>query len=170
MKEFELKYGCNPNQKPAKIFMHDGSDLPIEILCGRPGYINFLDAFNSWQLVKELKEALGLPAATSFKHVSPTSAAVGIPLSDTLKKAVFEDDIEGLDDSPLACAYARARGTDRMCSFGDWVALSEVCDVTTAKMIKREVSDGVIAPGYEPEALEILKSKRGGKYNIVKID
>jgi AICAR transformylase/IMP cyclohydrolase PurH len=170
MKEFELKYGCNPNQKPAKIFMHDGSDLPIEILCGRPGYINFLDAFNSWQLVKELKAALGLPAATSFKHVSPTSAAVGIPLSDTLKKAVFEDDIEGLDDSPLACAYARARGTDRMCSFGDWVALSEVCDVTTAKMIKREVSDGVIAPGYEPEALEILKSKRGGKYNIVKID
>ena len=170
MKEFELKYGCNPNQKPAKIFMHDGSDLPIEILCGRPGYINFLDAFNSWQLVKELKAALGLPSATSFKHVSPTSAAVGIPLSDTLKKAVFEDDIEGLDDSPLACAYARARGTDRMCSFGDWVALSEVCDVTTAKMIKREVSDGVIAPGYEPEALEILKSKRGGKYNIVKID
>ncbi|MBR0230651.1 MAG: phosphoribosylaminoimidazolecarboxamide formyltransferase [Clostridia bacterium] len=170
MKEFELKYGCNPNQKPAKIFMHDGSDLPIEILCGRPGYINFLDAFNSWQLVKELKAALGLPAATSFKHVSPTSAAVGVKLSDTLKKAVFEDDIEGLDDSPLACAYARARGTDRMCSFGDWVALSEVCDVTTAKMIKREVSDGVIAPGYEPEALEILKSKRGGKYNIVKID
>ena len=170
MKEFELKYGCNPNQKPAKIFMHDGSDLPIEILCGRPGYINFLDAFNSWQLVKELKEALGLPAATSFKHVSPTSAAVGIKLSDTLKKAVFEDDIEGLDGSPLACAYARARGTDRMCSFGDWVALSEVCDVTTAKMIKREVSDGVIAPGYEPEALEILRSKRGGKYNIVKID
>jgi len=170
MKEFELKYGCNPNQKPAKIFMHDGSDLPIEILCGRPGYINFLDAFNSWQLVKELKAALGLPSATSFKHVSPTSAAVGIPLSDTLKKAVFEDDIEGLDDSPLACAYARARGTDRMCSFGDWVALSEVCDVTTAMMIKREVSDGVIAPGYEPEALEILKSKRGGKYNIVKID
>ena len=170
MKEFELKYGCNPNQKPSKIYMHDGSDLPIEILSGRPGYINFLDAFNSWQLVKELKEALGLPAVTSFKHVSPTSAAVGTKLSDTLKKACFVDDIEGLDDSPLACAYARARGTDRMCSFGDWVALSDVCDVTTAKMIKREVSDGVIAPGYEPEALEILKSKRKGNYNIVKID
>ncbi len=170
MKEFELKYGCNPNQKPAKIFMHDGSDLPIEILSGRPGYINFLDAFNSYQLVKELKEALGMCAVTSFKHVSPTSAAVGIPLSKELKKAVFQDDIEGLDDSPLACAYARARGTDRMCSFGDWVALSDVCDVTTAKMIKREVSDGVIAPGYEPEALEILKTKRKGAYNIVKID
>ena len=170
MKEFELKYGCNPNQKPAKIFMEDGGDLPIEILSGRPGYINFLDAFNSWQLVKELNEALGLPAVTSFKHVSPTSAAVGVPLSDTLKKACFVDDIDGLDDSPLACAYARARGTDRMCSFGDWVALSDVCDVTTAKMIKREVSDGIIAPGYEPEALEILKSKRKGNYNIVKID
>ena len=170
MKEFELKYGCNPNQKPAKIFMADGADLPIEILNGRPGFINFLDAFNSWQLVKELKEALGLPAVTSFKHVSPTSAAVGIPLSDKLKKACFVDDIEGLDDSPLACAYARARGTDRMCSFGDWVALSDVCDVTTARMIKREVSDGIIAPGYEPEALEILKSKRKGSYNIVKID
>ncbi len=170
MKEFELKYGCNPNQKPSKIYMEDGSNLPIEILCGRPGYINFLDAFNSWQLVKELKEALGLPAVTSFKHVSPTSAAVGIPLSDTLKKACFVDDIEGLDESPLACAYARARGTDRMCSFGDWVALSDVCDVTTAKMIKREVSDGIIAPGYEPEALEILKQKRKGNYNIVKID
>ena len=170
MKEFELKYGCNPNQKPSKIYMEDGSDLPIEILCGRPGYINFLDAFNSWQLVKELKEALGLPAVTSFKHVSPTSASVGIPLSDTLKKACFVDDIEGLDESPLACAYARARGTDRMCSFGDWVALSDVCDVTTAKMIKREVSDGIIAPGYEPEALEILKQKRKGNYNIVKID
>ena len=170
MKEFELKYGCNPNQKPAKIFMEDGSDLPIEILCGRPGYINFLDAFNSWQLVKELKAALGLPAVTSFKHVSPTSAAVGLPLSDKLKKACFVDDIEGLNESPLACAYARARGTDRMCSFGDWVALSDVCDVTTALLIKREVSDGVIAPGYEPEALEILKSKRKGSYNIVKID
>ena len=170
MKEFELKYGCNPNQKPAKIFMHDGSDLPIEILCGRPGYINFLDAFNAWQLVKELKDILGMPAVTSFKHVSPTSAAVGIPLSDKLKKACFVDDIEGLDDSPLACAYARARGTDRMCSFGDWVALSDVCDVTTATMIKREVSDGIIAPGYEPEALKILKSKRKGNYNIVKID
>ena len=170
MKEFELKYGCNPNQKPAKIYMENGSELPIEILNGRPGYINFLDAFNSWQLVKELKEALGLPAVTSFKHVSPTSAAVGIKLSDKLKKACFVDDIEGLDDSPLACAYARARGTDRMCSFGDWVALSDVCDVTTAKMIKREVSDGVIAPGYEPEALEILKAKRKGTYNVVKID
>ncbi len=170
MKEFELKYGCNPNQKPSKIFMSDGSDLPIEILNGRPGYINFLDAFNSWQLVKELKEALGLAAVTSFKHVSPTSAAVGIPLSDKLKKACFVDDIEGLDDSPLACAYARARGTDRMCSFGDWVALSDVCDVVTARMIAREVSDGVIAPGYEPEALEILKTKRKGTYNIVKID
>ena len=170
MKEFELKYGCNPNQKPSKIYMKNGGDLPIEILSGRPGYINFLDAFNSWQLVKELKEALGLPAVTSFKHVSPTSAAVGIPLSDTLKKACFVDDIEGLDDSPLACAYARARGTDRMCSFGDWVALSDVCDVTTALLVKREVSDGIIAPGYEPEALEILKSKRNGNYNIVKID
>ncbi len=170
MKEFELKYGCNPNQKPAKIYMHDGSDLPIEILSGRPGYINFLDAFNSWQLVKELKEALGLPAVTSFKHVSPTSATVGIPLSDDLKKACFVDDIEGLDDSPLACAYARARGTDRMCSFGDWVALSDPCDVTTAKMLKREVSDGIIAPGYDPEALEILKTKRKGNYNIVRID
>ena len=170
MKEFELKYGCNPNQKPSKIFMHDGSELPIEILNGRPGYINFLDAFNSWQLVKELKEALGLPAVTSFKHVSPTSAAVGLPLSEKLKKACFVDDIEGLDESPLACAYARARGTDRMCSFGDWVALSDVCDVTTAKMIAREVSDGIIAPGYEPEALEILKGKRKGNYNIVQID
>ncbi len=170
MKEFELKYGCNPNQKPAKIFMHDGTDLPIQILSGRPGFINFLDAFNSWQLVKELKEALGLPAVTSFKHVSPTSAAVGIPLSDKLKKACFVDDIPELDASPLACAYARARGTDRMCSFGDWVALSDVCDVTTAKLIKREVSDGVIAPGYEPEALEILKAKRKGSYNVVQID
>lgn len=170
MKEFELKYGCNPNQKPAKIFMEDGSELPIKILSGRPGYINFLDAFNAWQLVKELNEALGLPAATSFKHVSPTSAAVGIPLSDKLKKACFVDDIDGLDDSPLACAFARARGTDRMCSFGDFIALSDVCDVTTAKLIKREVSDGIIAPGYEPEALEILKSKRKGNYNIVEID
>ncbi|MBS7360121.1 MAG: phosphoribosylaminoimidazolecarboxamide formyltransferase [Oscillospiraceae bacterium] len=170
MKEFELKYGCNPNQKPSKIFMEDGSDLPIEILCGRPGYINFLDAFNSWQLVKELKEATGLPAVTSFKHVSPTSAAVGLPLSDKLKKACFVEDIPDLDSSPLACAYARARGTDRMCSFGDWVALSDVCDVTTANLIKREVSDGIIAPGYTDEALEILKSKRKGNYNIVKID
>ena len=170
MNEFQLKYGCNPNQKPSRIYMENGAELPIEVLGGRPGYINFLDAFNSWQLVKELKEALGLPAVTSFKHVSPTSAAVGIPLSDTLKKACFVDDIEGLDESPLACAYARARGTDRMCSFGDWVALSDVCDVTTALLIKREVSDGVIAPGYEPEALEILRSKRKGNYNIVKIN
>ena len=170
MKEFELKYGCNPNQKPSKIFMNDGSELPIEILNGRPGYINFLDAFNSWQLVKEIKEALNMPAVASFKHVSPTSAAIGLPLSEKLKKACFVDDIDGLDESPLACAYARARGTDRMCSFGDWVALSDVCDVTTALMIKREVSDGIIAPGYEPEALEILKSKKKGAYNIVKID
>lgn len=170
MKEFELKYGCNPNQKPSKIYMSDGSELPIKILSGKPGYINFLDAFNSWQLVSELKKAIGLPAATSFKHVSPTSAAVGIPLSDTLKKACFVDDIEGLDDSPLACAYARARGTDRMCSFGDFIALSDVCDEVTALLIKREVSDGVIAPGYTPKALEILKTKRKGNYNIVEID
>ena len=170
MKQFELKYGCNPNQKPSKIYMENGAELPIEILCGRPGYINFLDAFNSWQLVKELKEATGLPCATSFKHVSPTSAAVGIPLSEKLKKACFVDDVEGLDESPLACAYARARGTDRMCSFGDWVALSDVCDATTALLIKREISDGVIAPGYTDEALEILKTKRKGNYNIVKID
>lgn len=170
MKELELKYGCNPNQKPARIFMENGGELPIKILCGKPGYINFLDAFNAWQLVKELKAALGLPAATSFKHVSPTSAAVGLQLSETLKKACFVDDVEGLDDSPLACAYARARGTDRMCSFGDFIALSDVCDVTTALLIKREVSDGVIAPGYTPEALEILKSKRKGNYNIVEID
>ncbi len=170
MKEFELKYGCNPNQKPAKIFMADGSDLPIEILNGKPGYINFLDAFNSWQLVKELKESTGQVAATSFKHVSPTSAAVGKKLSDRLKKSCFVDDIEGLDDSPLACAYARARGTDRMSSFGDWIALSDECDEVTAKIISREVSDGIIAPGYSPKALEILKAKRKGGYNIVKID
>ena len=170
MKEFELKYGCNPNQKPAKIYMADGTELPITILNGRPGYINFLDALNSWQLVRELKAATGLPAVTSFKHVSPTSAAVGKILPDDLKKACFVDDIEGLDDSLLACAYARARGTDRMCSFGDWVALSEICDVTTARMVQREVSDGIIAPGYEPEALEILKTKRKGGYNIVAID
>ena len=170
MKEFELKYGCNPNQKPSRIYMSNGEELPIEILCGRPGYINFLDAFNSWQLVKELKEATGMPCATSFKHVSPTSAAVGLPLSDALKKACFVDDIEGLDESPLACAYARARGTDRMSSFGDWIALSDVCDVTTAMIIKREVSDGIIAPGYSDEALEILKTKKKGNYNIVKID
>ena len=170
MKEFELKYGCNPNQKPAKIFMKNGKDLPIEILSGRPGFINFLDAFNSWQLVKEIKEQLGVEAATSFKHVSPTSAAIAVPMSKELKRATFTDDIEGLDDSPLATAFARARGTDRMCSFGDWIALSDVCDVTTAKLIQREVSDGVIAPGFAPEALEILKSKRNGNYNIVQID
>ena len=170
MKEFELKYGCNPNQKPARIYMKDGSDLPIEILSGRPGYINFLDAFNSWQLVHELSAATGMPSATSFKHVSPTSAAVANPLSRELKAACFVEDIEGLDDSPLACAYARARGTDRMSSFGDWIALSDVCDKTTAQLIKREVSDGIIAPGYTPEALEILKTKRKGSYNIVKID
>lgn len=170
MKEFQLKYGCNPNQKPARIYMEDGSELPITILNGRPGYINFLDALNSWQLVKEIREALNMPCATSFKHVSPTSAAVGVKLPENLKKACFVDDIEGLDDSPLACAYARARGTDRMSSFGDWIALSDVCDVTTAQIIKREVSDGVIAPGYEPEALEILKGKKKGAYNIVQID
>ncbi|MBR5931549.1 MAG: phosphoribosylaminoimidazolecarboxamide formyltransferase [Lachnospiraceae bacterium] len=169
MNEFELKYGCNPNQKPAKIFMEDGSDLPIEILNGRPGYINFLDAFNSWQLVRELKSILHVPAAASFKHVSPAGAAIGLPLSEELKKACFVDDIEGLDDSPIGCAFARARGVDRMCSFGDWIALSDPCDVVTATMIKREVSDGIIAPGYDPEALEILKSKRKGGYNIVKI-
>ena len=170
MKEFELKYGCNPNQKPAKIYMREGGDLPITILNGRPGYINFLDAFNSWQLVKELKEATGMPAATSFKHVSPTSAAVGKKLPENMKKAYFVDDIEGLDDSPLACAYARARGTDRLCSFGDFIALSDVCDVTTASIIKREVSDGIIAPGYTDEALEILKSKKKGNYNVIAID
>ncbi len=170
MNELELKYGCNPNQKPARIFMEDGSELPLEVLNGRPGYINFLDALNAWQLVKELKEALGLPAAASFKHVSPTSAALGLPLSDRLKRACFVDDVPGLYENPLACAYARARGTDRMCSFGDWVALSDECDALTASLIKREVSDGVIAPGYSPEALEILKSKRKGGYNIVRID
>ncbi len=170
MKEFELKYGCNPNQKPAKIYMHDGSELPIEILNGKPGYINFLDAFNSWQLVKEIKEATGMVCATSFKHVSPTSAAVGIKMDEKLKKACFVDDVAGLDESPLATAYARARGTDRMSSFGDWIALSDKCDVTTAKLIAREVSDGVIAPDYEPEALEILKGKRKGSYNVIKID
>ncbi len=170
MKEFELKYGCNPNQKPAKIYMEDGSDLPITILNGRPGYINFLDALNAWQLVKELKEATGMAAATSFKHVSPTSAAVGKPLSEDLKKACFVDDIQGLDENPLACAYARARGTDRMCSFGDWVALSDVCDAMAASLIAREVSDGIIAPGYTEEALAILKTKRKGNYNVVAID
>ena len=170
MKEFELKYGCNPNQKPAKIFMEDGKDLPIEILNGKPGYINFLDAFNSWQLVKELKEATGMCAATSFKHVSPAGAALGVKLNEKEKKACFVDDVEGLDSSPLACAYARARGTDRMSSFGDFIALSDECDEVTAKIISREVSDGIIAPAYSPEALKILKGKRKGGYNIVKID
>ncbi len=170
MKEFELKYGCNPNQKPSKIYMKNGGELPIEILSGRPGYINFLDAFNAYQLVKEIKEATGLPAATSFKHVSPTSAAVGIKLDEKLKKACFVDDIVGLDDSPLACAYARARGTDRMSSFGDFIALSDECDEVTAKIISREVSDGIIAPAYSPKALEILKAKRNGTYNVIKID
>ena len=170
MKNFELKYGCNPNQKPASIYMNDGSDLPITILNGRPGYINFLDALNSWQLAKELKEATGMACATSFKHVSPTSAAVGKPLPEELKKACFVDQVEGLDENPLACAYARARGTDRMCSFGDWVALSDVCDEMTASLIAPEVSDGVIAPGYTDEALAILKAKRKGSYNIVAID
>ena len=170
MKEFALKYGCNPNQKPSRIYMADGTELPVEILNGKPGYINFLDAFNSWQLVKELKIATGMVCATSFKHVSPTSAAVGKPLSDKLKKSCFVDDIEGLDESPLACAYARARGTDRMSSFGDWIALSDECDAVTAKIIAREVSDGVIAPSYSKEALEILCAKRKGTYNVVKID
>lgn len=170
MQEFLLKYGCNPNQKPSKVYMADGSEMPIEILCGRPGYINFLDALNSWQLVSELKAATGLASAASFKHVSPAGAATGIILPEKLKKATFTDDIEGLDDSPLACAYARARGTDRMSSFGDWIALSDVCDLTTAKLIKREVSDGVIAPGYTPEALELLKLKKKGGYNIIQID
>lgn len=170
MNEFELKYGCNPNQKPARIFMENGADLPITILNGKPGYINFLDALNAYQLVKELRETLGLPAATSFKHVSPTSAAIGLPLPEDLKRACFAADVPDLDDSPLASAYARARGTDRMSSFGDFIALSDICDVTTAKLIKREVSDGIIAPGYEPEALEILKSKRKGTYNIIRID
>ena len=168
MNEMQLKYGCNPNQKPSRIFMEDGSDLPIEVLNGKPGYINLLDAFNGWQLVRELKKATGLCAATSFKHVSPAGAAVGLPLSDTLRKIYWVDDLGEL--SPLACAYARARGADRMSSYGDFIALSDVCDVCTAKMIQREVSDGVIAPGYTDEALEILKSKRKGTYNIIKID
>jgi len=168
MNEYELKYGCNPNQKPAKIYMNDGSDLPIQVLNGRPGYINFLDAFNGWQLVKELKQATGLPAATSFKHVSPAGAAVGLPMSDTLKKIYWVDDLGEL--SPLACAYARARGADRMSSFGDFIALSDVCDASTASIIKREVSDGVIAPGYTDEALEILKAKKKGGYNVIQID
>ena len=170
MKEMELKYGCNPNQKPSKVFMADGSELPIEVLNGRPGYINLLDALNSWQLVKELREATGLAAAASFKHVSPAGAAVGLKLSPTLKHIYFVDDIEGLDDSPIACAYARARGADRMSSYGDFIALSDTCDKTTALIIKREVSDGVIAPDYTDEALQILKEKRKGTYNVIKID
>ena len=170
MKEYPLKYGCNPNQFPARVYMADGQELPFEILNGRAGYINLLDALNSWQLVKELKEALDMPAATSFKHVSPTSAAVGKPMTEKQKKAFFVDDIEGLDDSPIATAYARARGTDRMSSFGDLIALSDKCDVTCAKLIQREVSDGIIAPDFDPEALEILKSKKKGNYTIVKID
>ena len=168
MNEIQLKYGCNPNQKPSRIFMEDGSDLPVKVLNGKPGYINFLDAFNGWQLVKELKEATGLPAATSFKHVSPAGAAVGKPLTDTLAKIYWVDDLGEL--SPLACAYARARGADRMSSFGDFIALSDVCDADTARLIKREVSDGVIAPGYTEEALELLKAKKKGNYNIIEID
>ncbi len=168
MKELALKYGCNPNQKPSRIFMNDGSELPIKVLSGNPGYINFLDAFNGWQLVRDLKRATNLPAAASFKHVSPAGAAVGLPLSDTLKKIYFVDDMEEL--SPLACAYARARGADRMSSFGDFISLSDVCDASTAKIIKREVSDGVIAPGYTDEALEILHQKKKGNYNVIEID
>ena len=168
MKDLALKYGCNPNQKPSRIYVSDGSDFPIEVLSGRPGYINFMDALNGWQLVRDLKAATGLPAATSFKHVSPAGAAVGLPLTDVLKKIYFVDDMEEL--SPLACAYARARGADRMSSFGDFISLSDVCDASTAKIIKREVSDGVIAPGYTDEALEILKGKRNGNYNVIKID
>ena len=169
MKEIELKYGCNPNQKPSRIFVEKGS-LPVEVLSGRPGYINFLDALNAWQLVRELREATGLPAAASFKHVSPAGAAVGLPLSDTLKKIYFVDDIAGLDSSPMACAYARARGADRMSSYGDFIALSDTCDLPTALIIKREVSDGVIAPDFTPEALEILREKRKGTYNVIRID
>lgn len=168
MKELQLKYGCNPNQKPSRIFMENGADLPVTVLNGRPGYINFLDAFNGWQLVSELKKATGLPAATSFKHVSPAGAAVGLPLTDTLAKIYWVDDLGEL--SPLACAYARARGADRMSSFGDFISLSDVCDADTARLIKREVSDGIIAPGYEPEALEILKAKKKGNYAVIKID
>ncbi|MBQ9668073.1 MAG: phosphoribosylaminoimidazolecarboxamide formyltransferase [Prevotella sp.] len=170
MKELALKYGCNPNQKPSRVYMNDGRELPIEVLNGRPGYINLLDALNSWQLVRELRQATGLPAAASFKHVSPAGAAVGLPLSETLKRIYFVDDIEGLDASPVACAYARARGADRMSSYGDFIALSDTCDKTTAIIIKREVSDGVIAPAYTDEALEILREKRKGTYNVIRID
>ena len=168
MKNLELKYGCNPNQKPSSIYVNDGRDLPIEVLNGKPGYINFMDAFNSWQLVKELKEATGLPAAASFKHVSPAGAAVGLPLSEVDRKIYFVE--EGAELSPIACAYIRARGADRLCSYGDWAALSDTCDAATALYLKGEVSDGIIAPDYTPEALEILKTKKGGKYNVVKID
>ena len=168
MNELELKYGCNPNQKPSRIFMENGSELPIKVLSGRPGYINFLDAFNGWQLVSELKKATGLPAATSFKHVSPAGAAVGLPMDETLRKIYWVDDMGEL--SPIACAYARARGADRMSSFGDFIALSDVCDADTAKLIKREVSDGIIAPGYTEEALAILKSKKNGNYNVIEIN
>ena len=170
MKELALKYGCNPNQKPSRVYMDDGSELPIEVLNGRPGYINLLDALNSWQLVSELQRATGLPAAASFKHVSPAGAAVGLPLSDTLKRIYFVDDIPGLDASPIACAYARARGADRMSSYGDFIALSDTCDLTTALIIKREVSDGVIAPAYTDEALQVLREKRKGTYNVIRID
>ena len=170
MKELQLKYGCNPNQKPSKIYMADGSELPIQVLSGRPGYINFLDAFNGWQLVRDLKKATGLPAATSFKHVSPAGASIGLPLNETLAKIYWVDDMDWKNFSPLACAYARARGADRMSSFGDFISLSDVCDKDTALLIKREVSDGVIAPGYEPEALELLKQKKKGNYNIIQID
>ena len=170
MKELQLKYGCNPNQKPSRIYMNDGSELPIKVLSGKPGYINFLDAFNGWQLVSNLKQATGLPAATSFKHVSPAGAAVGLPLSETLAKIYWVDDMDWKNFSPIACAYARARGADRMSSFGDFISLSDVCDKDTAMLIKREVSDGVIAPGYTPEALEILAQKKKGNYNVIQID
>ena len=170
MRELSMKYGCNPNQKPARIYMEQGSELPLQVLNGQPGYINFLDALNSWQLVRELRQATGLPAAASFKHVSPAGAAIGLPLSAELKSACFVQDVEGLDDSPLACAYARARGADRLCSFGDWIALSDPVDVVTAGLIAREVSDGVIAPGYAPEALEILRAKRKGNYAVIWMD
>ena len=170
MKELELKYGCNPNQKPSKIYMEDGSELPIKVLSGKPGYINFLDAFNGWQLVRDLKKATGLPAATSFKHVSPAGASIGLPLTETLAKIYWVEDMDWQNFSPLACAYARARGADRMSSFGDFISLSDVCDKDTALLIKREVSDGVIAPGYTEEALEVLKQKKKGIYNVIQID
>ena len=169
MKELELKYGCNPNQKPSRIYLADGNDLPIKVLYGRPGYINFLDAFNGWQLVRDLKKATGMPAATSFKHVSPAGAAIGLPLTETLAKIYWVDDMDWQNFSPIACAYARARGADRMSSFGDFISLSDVCDKDTALLIKREVSDGVIAPGYTEEALEILSQKKKGNYNVIPV-